>query len=113
MRPRSLTIPDARGQGAYLRVTRHPEQRKVVISHWRDDVCVASTPVELGEVPALIGVLADVIGDVVRSGEASPGSRPGDSRFLSRIKAWLRPRLAQIVELRATARDQAHHEETG
>ena len=52
MRPRSLTIPDARGSGAYLRVTRHPEQRKVVISHWRDDVCVASTPVELVEVPS-------------------------------------------------------------
>ena len=112
MHPRSLTIPDARGSGAYLRVTRHPEQRKVVISHWRDDVCVASTPVELVEVPSLIGVLADVIGDVVRSSDPSPGIT-GDTRFLARIKAWLRPRLAHVIELRDIARDKADNEQTG
>jgi hypothetical protein len=55
MRHRSLSIPDARGQEVHLRVTRHPEQRKVVLSHWRDGLCVSSTPVEVGEVPALIG----------------------------------------------------------
>jgi hypothetical protein len=114
MQPRSLTIPDARGSGAYLRITRHPEQRKVVISHWRDDLCVASTPVELVEVPALIGVLADVIGDVVRSSDPLPANR-GDSRFLARIKAWLRPRLAQIVELRDMGidRDRDNQKHTG
>ena len=48
--PNRLHIPDARGQGASLRVTRHPDQRKVVLSHWRDGVCVASTPIELSEV---------------------------------------------------------------
>src|ERR1039458_3627341 len=46
VRPKRLSIPDARGQGASLRVTRHPEQGKIVLSHWRDGLCVASTPIE-------------------------------------------------------------------
>ena len=104
MRPRSLTIPDARRQGASLRITRHPAQRKVVISHWRDDVCVASTPVEIGELAALIGVLADAMGDAVRSSASEPPMTSGNARLPARIKAWLRPRLAQIVDLRATGR---------
>lgn len=111
VRRRSLTVPDARGQGASLRVTRHPEQRKVVISHWRDDLCVASTPVEIGELPTLIGVLADALGDAVRLDDSEVTS--SDTRFLSRIRAWLRPRLAQIVELRTVVRDKADHEQTG
>ena len=72
MYPRRLSIPDARGQGATLRVTKHPEQRKIVLSHWRDGVCVASTPVELTEVPALIGVLADALGDAI---DATPTAK--------------------------------------
>lgn len=100
MRPRTLTIPDARGQGASLRITRHPEQRKVVISHWRDDVCVASTPVELGELPALIGVLAEALGEAVRPGNFSPANTSRDARLLDKIRRWLHPRLAQIVDLR-------------
>ena len=112
MRPRSLTIPDARGHGGSLRVTRHPEQRKVVISHWRDDVCVASTPIEIGEVPALLGVLADALGDAVRSGSSSPADTSRDPQLLDRIKRWLRPRLAQIVDLRPS-RDQETNKRTG
>ena len=74
MRPNRLSIPDARGHGASLRVTRHPEQRKIVLSHWRDGLCVASTPVELSEVPALIGVLADALGDAIETPD--PNTRP-------------------------------------
>ncbi len=100
MRPRSLNIPDARGHGATLRVTKHPEQRKVVFSHWRDQLCVASTPVELSEVPALIGVLADALGDAVDTprSEGASGTRP-DS-LVSLLRAWLRPRLAHVSQLR-------------
>jgi hypothetical protein len=93
-------------------VTRHPEQRKVVISHWRDEVCVASTPIEMGELPALIGVLADALGDAVRSGDSSPADASLDTRLLDRIKRWLRPRLAQIVDLRPS-HDQVANERTG
>ncbi len=100
MRHRSLSIPDARGQEAHLRVTRHPEQRKVVLSHWRDGLCVASTPVEVGEVPAFIGILADALGDAVDTSAQAPPTRGGVGRLLERLDHWLRPRLAQVAELR-------------
>jgi hypothetical protein len=113
MWPRRFIIPDARGQGASLRVTRHPEQGKVVISHWREDVCVASTPVDMSELPALIGVLADALGDAVSSSESPPGMASDETRFLSRIRRWLRPRVAQIIDLRSGARENTDQEQTG
>ncbi len=63
--PKSVTIPDARGNGASFRVTRHQAERKIVLSQWRGGVCVASTPIELSDVPALIGILADALGEAV------------------------------------------------
>ncbi|HEY1828389.1 MAG TPA: hypothetical protein VGF87_10230 [Acidimicrobiales bacterium] len=112
MRPSRLAIPDARGQGATLRVTRHTEQHKVVLSHWREGVCVASTPIELTEVPALIGVLADALGDAIdRDVPVVDATRFG---LLERVRAWLRPRLAQITELRVPGTEQASdHEQVG
>jgi hypothetical protein len=110
MHPRRLSIPDARGHGATLRVTKHPEQRKIVLSHWRDGVCVASTPVELSEVPALIGVLADALGDAVDSTPNESAPPPSKGSLLAAIRRWLRPRLAQITELRVV-RDPAKDEQ--
>jgi hypothetical protein len=89
-----------------LRVTRHPDQRKVVLSHWRDGICVASTPIELSEVSALIGVLVDALGDAATGPDASSttsGSRPS---VLSRIKAVFRPTLAKIIDLRVLREGQ-------
>ena len=100
MHPRRLSIPDARGQGATLRVTEHSEQGKIVLSHWRDGVCVASTPVELSEVPALIGVLADALGDAIDAPPRESIVPPSKGSLLSVIRSWLRPKLAQITELR-------------
>ena len=101
MAPRSLSIPDSRGRGATLRVTRHPEQNKVVLSHWRDGVCVASTPIELTEVSALIGVLADALGDAIDLTSPASETQSRGAQLLAELRAWLKPRLAQIVELRA------------
>jgi hypothetical protein len=99
--PNRLNIPDARGRGASLRVTRHHEQRKIVLSHWRDGVCVASTPIELSEVSALIGVLADALGDAVTGTEAqTPAATPVRPSVISTLRNWFRPKLAQITELR-------------
>jgi hypothetical protein len=112
MPPRRLSIPDARGHGATLRVTKHPEQRKVVLSHWREGVCVASTPVDLSEVPALIGVLADALGDAI-GGKTNEGvAAPRMDSLLSVVRRWLRPRLAQITELRLV-RDSSGVEKPG
>jgi len=99
--PRSLSIPDSRGRGATLRVTRHPEQNKVVLSQWRDGVCVASTPIELTEVSALIGVLADALGDAIDLTSPASETQSRGAQLLAELRAWLKPRLAQIVELRA------------
>jgi len=58
MVPRSLTLRDARGTGAVLRITDHPDEGKVVFSHWRGEVCVASTPIELMDLLALVEFLS-------------------------------------------------------
>ncbi len=71
-----------------------------MLSHWRDGLCVASTPIELSEVSALIGVLADALGDAIEApANEGAGTAPKPS-FLSSIRRWLRPRLAQVTELR-------------
>ena len=99
--PKSLNIPDARGNQACLRVTRHPAERKIVVSHWRQGLCVASTPVDLSDVPALIGVLATALGDAAASSatataiataipEGGPGATAGIPGVVSpRSSAWV------------------------
>jgi hypothetical protein len=95
--PNRLNIRDTRGPRAYLQVTRHRDQRTVVVSQWRDDICVASTPLDVSELPALIGVLAEALGDAVT---ASPRHEGGADRSLwLRIRRHFRPTLARIVEL--------------
>jgi len=84
-----------------LRITRHPGQRRVEFSHWRDGRCVASTPIELGEVPELIGVLADALGAAANMGNRPtvvPTRRP---RVVAAMQRWIHPRLAQVTELRS------------
>jgi len=97
--PNRLNIPDARGSGAYLRVTKHPDQRKVVLSHWRGTLCVASTPVDVGEVPALIGVLADALGDAVAAPDSVSVAGPPVRSPWSTLRDRLRPALAKVVDL--------------
>ena len=112
--PNRLNIPDSRGSGAYLRVTRHPDQQKVVLSHWRDSVCVASTPVDISELPSLIGVLAEALGDAaVMSGSASV-SRTTQPSAWSKLRDRFRPALARVVEIptRPVQRDELERSET-
>jgi hypothetical protein len=107
-----LNIPDARRRGSTLRVTRQPGQRNVVFSHWRDGRCIASTPIELAEVPGLIGVLVDALGVAVDMGNRPsivPTSRP---RVVSAMQRWVHPRLAQVTELRSL-REHKNAERTG
>ena len=97
--PNRLNIPDARGRGASLQVTSHSGQRKVVLSHWRDGICVASTPVDLSELPALIGVLAEALGDAASTAPASAAEGLTKPTFWHRWKENFRPALGKIVEL--------------
>jgi hypothetical protein len=70
-----------------------------VLSHWRNDVCVASTPVQLTELPALIGVLVDALGDAVVSPEPDLVSSPKDPSRWSKRRNRFRPVLAKVVDL--------------
>jgi hypothetical protein len=73
----------------------------VVLSHWRDGICVASTPIELSEIPALIGVLAEALGDAAAPAPV-PSPAAGSLKKLSfwrRLKDGYRPALAKIVVL--------------
>ena len=64
-------------------------------------MCVASTPIELSEVSALIGVLADALGDAIgATAPAPPASQRERPSVLATLRHWFRPKLAQITELR-------------
>jgi len=89
-----------------LRITRHSEQRKIVVSHWRDGLCVASAPIDLTEVPALIGLLADALGDAVDTAGRTPVAPPQRGSFLAAVRGWLRPKLAHVTELRLVRESQ-------
>ncbi|QKE84625.1 hypothetical protein [Arthrobacter sp. NEB 688] len=60
---RSAVVPDARGEGRALRVTWHPEAGVVVLSVWRDNVCVATTRLSPDEAAGLVEVLASGLAD--------------------------------------------------
>lgn len=60
---RSAVVADARGEGRALRVTWHPEAGVVVLSVWRDNVCVATTRLAPDEAADLVEVLASGLAD--------------------------------------------------
>jgi hypothetical protein len=80
---------------------------------------VASTPIELSEVSALIGVLADALGDAIgATAPAPPASQSERPSVLATLRHWFRPKLAQITELRVvrnpeTVRDRTEPDESG
>lgn len=90
-------------------MTRHANQHKVVLSHWRDGVCVASTPIDLAEVPALIGLLAEALGDAATQADRESTGRPPRPSPWMRIRDLFRPTLAKVVDfpvIRGTRREQ-------
>jgi hypothetical protein len=48
---------DQRDAGRALRVTWHQELDAVVVSIWRDDVCVATAHVDVDDIPRLVQAL--------------------------------------------------------
>ena len=53
---------DARGADRALRLSWHTEADLVVLSMWRDNVCVGSFRLAIDEVPDLIGFLSAGLG---------------------------------------------------
>jgi hypothetical protein len=99
---RRLYVPDVRGGGRYLRVTWHADTSTIVLSHWRDDVCVASTPISLPDATPLIGLIVGALKESAGRRPMVPGSGPATAsggRLLARLRARVRPRWAEIVRL--------------
>ncbi len=61
-----MLIADQRGNGSYLRASWHADRRVVVISHWRGDVCTATTAVGVADLPRLISLLVSALADRAR-----------------------------------------------
>jgi hypothetical protein len=104
-------IPDQRDDGRHLRVSWHPTRRVVVFSHWRDGVCVATTPVELAEIPSIIAILVKALGDAFQS--RAPTSPTPSAESVSRdvrevLTNWFRPRLATICALKPRSAHRRH-----
>jgi hypothetical protein len=85
-------------------VTCHPAERKVVLSHWRDEVCVASTPLQIEDVPALIQLLVDALGNAV----AAPAARPVRRSWWSTLWRRRQPSLARVIDLADRVRRPPH-----
>lgn len=106
---RRLFIPDVRGSHRYLRVTWHKETSTIVLSHWQDEVCLASTPVSLQDATKLIGL---IVGALKEAAAASSSEAPETGLSAQRpgVSGWFRrrfrPPLAQIIGLQ----DRFRHE---
>ena len=67
-RPRPLprtggVFLDPRGEDRSLRVSWHPESDVVVLSLWRDNLCIGTFRLAVDEVPDLIALLRDGLTD--------------------------------------------------
>jgi hypothetical protein len=56
-----VEILDRRDIDGHLRVSWHPAKRLINVSQWRRGICVATTPVELSDVPALVSLLVSAL----------------------------------------------------
>ena len=100
--PAHLQIDDRRDGDRHLRVSWHASRQVVVFSQWRQGVCVATTPVELVDIPSVIGVLVEALEDASK-GAPSKASAPTPQSVREDIqellREWLRPRVASITAL--------------
>ena len=98
--PKLLVVQDQRGEHRYLRASWHAETRSIVLSHWCDDVCTASTRLALADAPRLIGFLVDTLHNAAATPlpSSAPGpGRPGTPRpdgLATQVQTWIRRLLA-------------------
>jgi hypothetical protein len=59
--PPVAVFNDARGAGRALRVTWHPETQLLVLSVWRDEVCIATHRLEASELPRFAHLITDTM----------------------------------------------------
>jgi hypothetical protein len=112
--PRSVVeVIDVRDDHRRLRLSWHPELREIIVSHWRDNVCVATTPVGVKEIAGVIGLLVQALQDSAMTPPADSASRARESsgRTWRRYLVWSRRRLlAAMLRLQRDPRGAEDHE---
>ena len=83
-------LVDERGDA--LRATWHPQERTILVSHWRDDVCRGTFRLTPPEAVRLAGFLITSIGDALVSPIPSSGPSSLPDTLLDRILALFRLR---------------------
>ena len=59
--PPAAVFGDARGAGRALRVTWHPETQLLVLSVWRDELCIATHRLEAEDLPRFAHLITDTM----------------------------------------------------
>lgn len=94
-----VEVADPRRHGSYLRLSWHAEQRLIVVSQWRDGICVATTPIGLAQGTELIAFLVGALHEAAMS--ASPKEAPTPLTVLADMqelwRRWTSPRLASLL----------------
>ena len=85
-----LDIGDPRGDGRFLRLSWHQNRRVIVVSQWREGVCISSTPVGIEHLAKLVGFLVGALQEAVSLPVVPAATRP-PSR-LAQLRALLGPR---------------------
>lgn len=97
-----LDITDPRGGGRFVRLSWHLERRAIIVSHWRDGLCVSTTTVGPEHFGDIVGFVAKALGDLALQGGrtgADDSPPPGGRRLGERARSWLRPRLGTVLAL--------------
>jgi hypothetical protein len=86
---RRVFIEDSRRDGAFLRVTWHPEGGQFVVSTWTDEVCTGAVRVPAAEAAPLIALLADGLADAASAPvpRATPAERARVALLFDRLRA--------------------------
>ncbi len=95
-----VLVDDTRRNGAFLRVTWHPEGRQFVVSNWDGQVCVGATRVDVQDAARIMGLLADGLADAASRPPTEEPRAPSSLRQV--LLDWWRARrrTATITELR-------------
>jgi hypothetical protein len=110
-----VEVTDPRDDHRRLRLSWHPERRELIVSHWRDNVCVATTPVGVKEIAGLVGLLVQALQDAATSSPASakPSYQNSHSAFWRRFLTWGRRHLTGAVSAVARHRRRLRATEEG
>lgn len=96
-----VEVADPRYSNGHLRLSWHPVRQTLVVSHWRDGVCVATTPVALPDIPALIGLLVSALQDAATTSrpEYAPTVASIRRDIATLVRGWNRSWRAPVADL--------------